>query len=121
MSPCCCIDEAFSERGLAFDVVLSAIDADVIKPYVEKMSNPPPLEHLMIGSLYMCMQNQFSNYFQFNDWVTYDVLPQLRTALSDVYTAAGRTQPSYGTSPVVGITIVVADIADLRAAVSAIE
>jgi DNA-binding transcriptional LysR family regulator len=29
------IDEAFTARGLAFDVVLSAIDADVIKTYVE--------------------------------------------------------------------------------------
>jgi LysR family cys regulon transcriptional activator len=29
------IDEAFSARGLAFDVVLSAIDTDVIKTYVE--------------------------------------------------------------------------------------
>ncbi len=29
------IDEAFGRRGLAFDVVLSAMDADVIKTYVE--------------------------------------------------------------------------------------
>lgn len=52
-----------------------------IKPYIEKMGNPPKIEHLFVGSVYACVQNQISNYFQFNDWVTYDVLPQLRTAL----------------------------------------
>jgi hypothetical protein len=45
----------------------------------------------------------------------------LRAALSQAYVGAGLTPPSYSTSPGVGVTIVVADIADLRSAVLAIE
>jgi uncharacterized delta-60 repeat protein len=48
-------------------------------------------------------------------------ITELRTALSEVYTAEGRTPPSYGTSSAAGVTMVVADIAELRAAVVAIE
>lgn len=48
-------------------------------------------------------------------------IAEMRTALSEAYTDAGLTPPSYSTSPGAGVVIVVADIADLRAAVVAIE
>jgi hypothetical protein len=46
---------------------------------------------------------------------------QMRQALLDAYTAAARVPPTYSTSPAAGVTISVADIAELRAAVVAIE
>ena len=46
----------------------------------------------------------------------------MRQALLEAYNAAGRTPvPSYTTSPAVGVSVVVADIAEIRAAVVAIE
>jgi hypothetical protein len=48
-------------------------------------------------------------------------MAEARTALDEAYDAAMRTRPSYSTSPEVGVTIRVADIAELRAAIQAIE
>ena len=49
-----------------------------------------------------------------------DIL-EMRTALSEAYTAALLPQPTYTTSPALGVGIVAADIADLRAGVLAME
>jgi hypothetical protein len=46
---------------------------------------------------------------------------EMRTALDEAYDAAPRTRPNYSTSPGAGVTIRVADIAELRAAIQAIE
>ena len=46
---------------------------------------------------------------------------ELRSAIAQAYAAAGRTPPTYTTSPGLGLIIRVADLADLRAAVVAIE
>ena len=46
---------------------------------------------------------------------------QMRTALSEAYTQAMMTQPTYTSSPGVGVAIVVADIAELRSALVVIE
>ena len=48
-------------------------------------------------------------------------ITEMRTALSQAYTTAGLAPPSYSTSPSIGAAILVADIADLRSAVVAIE
>jgi hypothetical protein len=48
-------------------------------------------------------------------------MTEMRTALDDAYDAATRTRPNYSTSPEGGVTIRVADIAELRAAIQAIE
>jgi uncharacterized delta-60 repeat protein len=45
----------------------------------------------------------------------------LRTALAQAYAAAQLTPPTYSTTPAIGVIIVVKDIAELRAAVLAIE
>jgi hypothetical protein len=49
-----------------------------------------------------------------------DIL-ELRAALAPVYTAAGRSQPTYTTTPGLLSTILVADIAEIRAAVTSVE
>ena len=49
-----------------------------------------------------------------------DIL-EMRTALAEAYIDAGLTPPIYLTSPGPGVAIVVADIADLRSNVVAIE
>jgi hypothetical protein len=46
---------------------------------------------------------------------------EMRAALLEAYNAAARTPPTYSTNPRAGVSIVVADIADLRAALVAIE
>jgi hypothetical protein len=48
-------------------------------------------------------------------------IAETRTALDEAYAAATRGLPSYTTTPGAGVTIRVADIAELRAAVVAIE
>lgn len=45
----------------------------------------------------------------------------MRLALQEAYNAAGVPPPTYSTSPAAGVPIVVADIAELRTAVRAIE
>jgi hypothetical protein len=49
-----------------------------------------------------------------------DIL-QMRTALNDVFIAAGMPLPPYTTTPGPGVQIRVPDVSDLRAAVHAIE
>lgn len=49
-----------------------------------------------------------------------DIL-ELRAALAETYAAALLPPPTYSTSPASGVAVVVADIADLRAALIAIE
>src|SRR5579864_6277040 len=49
-----------------------------------------------------------------------DVL-EMRSALRDAYVAAGLLAPVYSTAPAVGAIIRVTDIAELRAAVQALE
>jgi hypothetical protein len=46
---------------------------------------------------------------------------EMRQALQEVYAAAGLVLPAYSTAPAAGVTITVADIMDLRAAVVVIE
>ena len=46
---------------------------------------------------------------------------EMRAALSEAYVLAIMTQPTYTSSPAVGVAVVVPDIAELRSAVAAIE
>ena len=61
-----------------------------VRPYIEKMASPPPLEHVFIGSVYVMAQRQFSNYFVFQDWINNWVYPNFRPALNRLREGATR-------------------------------
>jgi hypothetical protein len=61
-----------------------------IKPYVDKMTNQPPLHHLFVGSVYAVLQLQLCNAFQFENWVNFDVLPPLRKVLGRIREGGSR-------------------------------
>jgi hypothetical protein len=69
-----------------------------IKPYLDKMTNPPEPEAIYVASRWASQQRWLLNYYFFMEYVENDVVPRLRQALTRVREGSVRDVKDWATA-----------------------